>query len=90
MEHRETLDARLPTPDDEGRRLAASELLLRFSVDDEVLFEDDVLAEEHDLETPSIMAQGRATSGGDVPVLAVDIWSFRWPAPFRQGSRPAR
>src|SRR5579871_3639758 len=48
-EHREALEALLPNLEEEVRRLAASDVLLGFSVEDDVLVEDDAV-DEDDLE----------------------------------------
>ena len=79
-EHREALEALLPNLEEEVRRLAASDVLLGFSVEDEVLVEDDTV-DEDDLEATAEDGTD-AEPGADMPVPAVDVWLFLWPAPF--------
>jgi hypothetical protein len=79
-EHRETLGTLLPRPDDEVRRLAAPELLLGFTVDDEVLVEGEPEEGSRDETTPSA-ADGEMDAAA-VPRLAVRIWLFLWSAPL--------
>jgi len=83
-EHREALEALLPNLEEEVRRLAASDVLLGFSVEDDVLVEDDAV-DEDDLEATGEDGTD-SEPGADTPVPAVDVWLFLWPAPFN----PAR
>jgi hypothetical protein len=87
-EHAETLETLGPNLEEEVQRLAASDVLIGFSVDDEVLVGDDTL-EEDELaiavgDGPD--AEAEAESGDDGPALGIDVWLFLWPAPFN----PAR
>ena len=75
-EHRETLETMLPRLEEEVRRLVASEVLLGFSVDEEVLVENDLETADKD------GLDAEPESGGDVPALAIDVWLFLWPVPF--------
>jgi hypothetical protein len=92
-EHRETLETLVPNLEEEVQRLAAPDVLLGFSVDDEVLVEDDTL-EDDDLTSAGEAGSDRAGLGADVAdesdgigsVLAIEVWLFLWPAPFN----PAR
>jgi hypothetical protein len=71
-EHRETLGAQLPKLEHDVRRLAAPEVLLGFSVDDEVLLGDD-----EDLD-----ATDAGSDAAESPHLAIRIWLFMWSAPL--------
>jgi hypothetical protein len=86
-EHAETLAALRPNLEQEVQQLAAADVLLGFSVDDEVLVEDgalehdDLAGDEDDLDVDA-----EAESEDDGPALGIDVWLFLWPAPFN----PAR
>jgi hypothetical protein len=92
-EHRETLETLVPNLEEEVQRLAAPDVLLGFSVDDEVLVEDDTLedddlasAGEDGLDEDGLDEDAAAESDGVGSALAIEVWLFLWPAPFN----PAR
>ena len=76
----EALEALLPDLEEEVRRLAASDVLLGFSVEDEVLVETN--GGRGRSRSHWRRWQADAEPGADMPVPAVDVWSFLWPAPF--------
>jgi hypothetical protein len=83
-EHRETLGTLLPSLDDEVRRLAASDVLLGFTVDAEAVVENEN-ENENEEDSPDDATQVAAAAdmdATDVPRLAVRIWLFLWPAPL--------
>ncbi|MBV9327484.1 MAG: hypothetical protein JO352_27400 [Chloroflexi bacterium] len=87
-EHRETLERVLATLDEDVRRLAAPDVLLGFSVDDEVLLREEQL-EEDEVDTSDdsgVDAGDEAGEAADDAPLAIHVWLFVWPAPLR----PAR
>ena len=82
-EHRETLERVLPTLDEDVRRLAQPDVLLGFSVDDEVALGEEQL-DEDEVDTSDdseVDAEDEAGDDDDAP-LAIDVWLFVWPAPL--------
>ncbi len=81
-EHRETLESLLATVDEVVRRLAAPQVLLGFSVDDDVLVEDAEFdkGEVDAGGTDDTDAEVEASDGLGRP--AIDVWLFLWPAPL--------
>ncbi len=82
-EHRETLEQVLPTLDEDVRRLAQTDVLLGFSVDDAgALGEEQVEEDEADTSDASeVVVEDEAGDDDDAP-LAIDVWLFVWPAPL--------
>ena len=81
-EHRETLERLLPTLEEEVRRLAAPEVLLGFSVNDEVLVDDEELENDEFDTGDDAGVEAEDEAGDDVPGLAIEVWLFVWPAPL--------
>jgi hypothetical protein len=80
-EHRETLDAVLPTLEEKVIQLAAPDVLLGFSIDDEVLFGDEELAED-ELDSADDDVDAEDEAADRLPALAIDVWVFLWPVPL--------
>jgi len=77
-EHRATLESLLPTVDEDVRRLAGSEVLIGFTIDDAVVVDDD-----REEDPTDAAAAGDAAEGvDDASPLTVQIWLFLWPAPL--------
>jgi hypothetical protein len=82
-EHRETLEKVLATLDEEVRRLAQSDVLLGFSVDNEVGLGEEQL-DEDEVDVSDGREVDAEDEGGDDEdaSLAIDVWLFVWPAPL--------
>jgi hypothetical protein len=79
-EHRETLDALVPALAGDAQRLAAPDVLLGFSIDDDPYMEpsldDDTSAADDN------SSVGAAVEVSDTVPLPIDVWLFVWPAPL--------
>jgi hypothetical protein len=83
-EHRETLERVLPTLEEDVRRLAAPDVLLGFSVDDEVLLGEKQLDEDEvdTTDDSGVDAEDEAGDAADDAPLAIHVWLFVWPTPL--------
>ncbi len=82
-EHRETLERVLPTLEEDVRRLAQPDILLGFSVDDEIALEEEQLEEDEvqNADDSEVVVADEAGVEDEVR-LALDVWLFVWPAPL--------
>jgi hypothetical protein len=82
-EHRETLEQVLATLDEDVRRLAQPGVLLGFSVDDEVVLDEEQLDEDEVGTSDDSDVDDEDEAGDDDDAsLAIDVWLYVWPAPL--------